>query len=144
MQLPDFNERGDLPDGVYLTRLDELIKRFGATPRRAMLSRRLRRIFDLAQSTARVKRFIVFGSFVTAKPEPNDVDIFLLMEDSFDVREVLGESSLVFDHHAAQNVLGASIFWVRQSAALGGEQGMIEFWQTKRDGTKRGIVEMVQ
>ena len=26
-------------------------------------------------------RFIVFGSFVTAKPEPNDLDLFQLMDD---------------------------------------------------------------
>jgi len=27
-------------------------------------------------------------------------------------------------------------------AAIGGEHGAIEDWQTKRDGTKRGIVEI--
>jgi len=34
-------------------------------------------------ASGHLARFIVFGSFVTAKPAPNDVDIFLLMEDSF-------------------------------------------------------------
>jgi len=28
-------------------------------------------------------RFAVFGSFVTDKAEPNDVDIVLIMEDAF-------------------------------------------------------------
>jgi len=36
----------------------------------------------------------VFGSFVSAKPEPNDVDIFLLMDDSFDVKSLFGEMRL--------------------------------------------------
>ena len=73
---------------------------------------------------------------------PNDVDIFLLMEDSFDVREVSPEAHLVFDHGAAQNLLGASVFWVRRAAALGGEDAMVAHWQIKRDGNKRGILEV--
>ena len=50
------------------------------------------------------------------KREPNDVDIFLLMDDSFDVRRVSPEARLVFDHGMAQNALGAgSIFDSPQS-----------------------------
>ena len=64
----------------------------------------------LANSTEKVARFIVFGSFVTAKPIPGDVDIFLLMEDSFDADQVYGEAAFVFNHQEAQSVLGASVF----------------------------------
>lgn len=49
--------------------------------------------------TGRVARFIIFGSFITAKPEPNDIDIFLLMEDDFDAEQLTGESRWLFDHH---------------------------------------------
>jgi hypothetical protein len=38
---------------------------------------------------------------------------------------------------------GASVFWVRRSGALGGEQAMVEYWQVRRDGGRRGIVEIV-
>jgi len=65
------------------------------------------------------------------------------MEDSFDVRQVSTEARLVFDHAAAQNLLGASVFWIRRAAALGGEDVTISDWQTKRDGNKRGILEVV-
>lgn len=41
---------------------------------------------SVGQDSGNLARFIVFGSFVTAKPAPNDVDIFLLMEDSFCTR----------------------------------------------------------
>jgi hypothetical protein len=103
----------------------------------------LERIYRLAGSTGHLARLIVFGSFITAKIEPNDVDIFLLMDDSFDVRQVSPEASLVFDHAAAQNLLGASVFWIRRAAALGGEEATIAHWQLKRDGGKRGIVEVL-
>jgi hypothetical protein len=40
---------------------------------------------------------VIFGSFVTAKPFPNDVDIFLLVEDTFDMSQLTGEAQLLFD-----------------------------------------------
>lgn len=66
---------------------------------------------------------------MTDKPEPNDVDVILLMEDSFDAAGLQGESVLLFDHAAADAHFGASVFWLRRLAALGGEQAMIESWQ---------------
>jgi hypothetical protein len=106
------------------------------------MAQRLARIYPLAVGTGHLAQFIVFGSFVTNKPEPNDVDIFLLMEDTFDVTRVTGETRILFEHASAQNYFGASIFWVRRMAALGGD-AVIEDWQLKRDGTKRGIVEII-
>lgn len=54
-----------------------------------------------------------------------------------------GEPRLLFaDHGTAQNHFGASDFWMRRMAAIGGDQAAIEDWQIKRDGTKRGIVEI--
>ena len=65
------------------------------------------------------------------------------MDDAFDVSKVTGEAAILFDHLAAQNYEGASIFWVRRSGALGGEQAATEDWQIKRDGTRRGVVEVI-
>ncbi|MCC7003330.1 MAG: hypothetical protein IT357_14320 [Gemmatimonadaceae bacterium] len=87
-------------------------------------------------------RFIVFGSFVTNRPEPNDVDVFLVMDDTFDLSQLKGEVVLVFDHPAAQAHVGASIFWLRQEAALPTEEDAVRSWQRKRDGASRGIVEI--
>ncbi len=144
MPLPDFNTNGDLPVGMYLASLDEVIDRFGkSTSQRAKIAERLKRIHSLVKSTNGLARFIIFGSFVTGKSSPNDVDIFLLMNDAFDVGKVTGETLIVFDHPAAQSYFGASIFWVRRFAALGGETATVEHWQIKRDGTQRGIVEVI-
>ncbi len=104
---------------------------------------RLRRIYRIALETGLVARFVVFGSFVTTKTEPNDVDVFLLMEDTFDAEQIEGEAALLFAHGAAQTHFGASVFWLRRLAALGGEQDTVEYWQIKRDGSLRGIVEIV-
>jgi len=87
-------------------------------------------------------RFVVFGSFVTAKAEPNDIDIVLLMEDTFDLALLHGEAVLVFDHLEAAARFGASVFWTRRSGALGGQDAMLEYWQVRRQGGLRGIVEI--
>ncbi len=109
-----------------------------------VVAERLERIYRLAMSTGLVRRFVVFGSFITDKLDPNDVDVFLLMEDAFDSAKLQGEAALLFDHNAADAHFGASIFWVRRFAALGGEQATIEYWQVKREGGVRGIVEIVE
>ena len=141
---PAFDNSGDLPIGIYQATLTEILQHFGTgTRQRELVGQRLERIFMLAHSTGKVARFIVFGSFVTTKSVPGDVDIFLLMEDSFNADEVYGEISLIFDHQEAQNILGASVFWIRKLAAIGGEQEAVEYWQIKRDNTRRGIVEVI-
>ena len=117
---PEFNDGGDLPEGIHAATIEDVFYHFAQSPRRAVMARRLDRIYRLAHWTGHLARLIVFGSFITAKIEPNDVDIFLLMDDLFDVRQVSVEASLVFDHAVAQNRLGASVFWMaerRRSAA---------------------------
>lgn len=141
---PDFNEQRDLPPGIHQATLVAVIAHFGrGSARRQLLAQRLTRIYRLVMETGHLARFIVFGSFVTAKPGPGNIDIFILMENTFDASQVTGEASLIFDHLAAQGYEGASIFWIRRVAAIGGEEAAIAHWQLKRDGTKRGIVEVI-
>ena len=142
---PKFNINGDLPRGIHKASLSDVIEHFGkGNFQRAILAQRLDRIYDIAVETGQMARFIIFGSFVTDKPNPQDLDIFLLMEDTFDIRQVAGEAQIIFNHMAAQNYEGASIFWLRRMAALDGEDAAIEHWQIKRDGKKRGIVEVLK
>jgi hypothetical protein len=142
---PDFNDNGDLPSGIYQATLAEVIEHFGkGTPQRRVVARRLEHIYALVAQTGHLARFVIFGSFVTTKPDPVDIDIFLLMEDTFDASRLSGETALIFDHVAAQNYEGASIFWIRRLVALEGKQAAVEYWQIKRDGTKRGIVEVIK
>lgn len=143
MTFPQFNENGDLPVGIYKATLQEVLDHFGRQNlQRRKVAQRLVRIYDLAIRTKHLKRFVVFGSFITEKLYPNDVDIFLLMEDEFDPNQVSGESAIIFSNLAAQEYEGASVFWLRSFAAIGGEQNAVEDWQYKRDETRRGIVEV--
>ena len=145
MTLPEFNEHGDLPPAVYRISLQDALQHFGtSTNRREIVASRLERAYEMARDSGHLKRFIVFGSFVTTKPDPNDVDIFMIMDDDFDVTKVDPASAVLFEHTAAQSHLGASVFWVRSMAALGGEQAAIEDWMVTREGHNRGILELTE
>jgi hypothetical protein len=101
LALPPLTEEGELPAGVHPASLSEVRSRFGlGSARRKTLILRLERIHRVARATGHLARFVVFGSFVTGKPEPQDVDLFLVMTDAFDASELTGDTRLLFDHGA--------------------------------------------
>jgi len=145
MPLPELTDFGELPPGVHPASLQETLERFGVgLAQRVAVGERLERIYRLAAATGHLARFVVFGSFVTDNPEPNDVDVFLVMDDTFDGDTLQDESAVLFDHAAADAHFGASVFWVRRLAAFGGQQAMVEYWQARRGGGRRGIIEIVE
>ncbi|MFT4548474.1 MAG: hypothetical protein ACI8XO_002188 [Verrucomicrobiales bacterium] len=102
MEFPDFNEHGDLPSKLYKASLGEVIHHFGSsTSRREIIATRLVRIYGITKGTGHLKRFIIFGSFVNEKPYPNDIDIFMIMDDDFDVTQVDPSGSVLFDRPIA-------------------------------------------
>lgn len=145
MRLPAFNSHGDLPEGLHRATLDEVFRRFGvSTEQRRRVHQRLVRIHRLASATGYLDRFILFGSFVTSKANPNDVDILLVMRDDFSLSACFGESRKLFYHDEAEAEFGASVFWIRPSMLV--QDTLEEFighWQTKRDLGRRGIVEVI-
>ncbi len=73
MALPPLTGRGELPQGLHLATLREVLERFGVGSRqRRAVALRLERIY---------------------KPEPNDLDVFLLMEDTWETQWVMSKGS---------------------------------------------------
>lgn len=145
MALPEFNEFGELPAGIYPATLGEVLARFGTgSVRRSDVTARLRRIYELARLTGMLERLIVFGSYVTDKESPNDVDIVLVMRDGFRLSQCPPEALPLFFHDRAADEIGASVFWVRPAMLIGGEtpDQFLGKWQITRDGRFRGIVEV--
>jgi hypothetical protein len=142
--LPPFTTSGDLPAGIHTADWEEIEERFGRTSdARLRALRRLRLLYELASRTGKLLRFLIFGSFVSAISLPRDVDIVLIMERDFRLEEAPRESWTLFSHSDAEARFGASVFWVREGMLT--TEHMREFldtWQLKRDGTRRGIVEV--
>jgi hypothetical protein len=146
MPLPAFDTRGDLPVGIHPATLTEVLDHFGhGTPQRELVTARPLRVYELAQQTGKLLRCVLFGSYVTTKPNPNDVDIILVMTDDFDVSTCDGQTEPLFDHLRAQQMFGASVFSVRPSTTFGvSVDEFIAYWQIKRDKSQHGIVEIIE
>jgi hypothetical protein len=143
MPIPNFTSAGDfLP--VSIAPAAEVLGRFGGgSASRQEATASLVRIHQVAAATGKRNRLIIFGSYVTAKPDPQDVDVVLVMADDFRWHEQAGETRDLFDHQRATQEFGASVFWVRPSAILVGTlDEFIAHWQVTRDRSLRGIVEV--
>ncbi len=71
--IPPFEKFGLLPPGIHWAEWDELVERFGVTPRRQRLLIGLREAIDIL-AAAGCQAVFINGSFVTRKAEPNDFD----------------------------------------------------------------------
>jgi hypothetical protein len=85
MPLPPFELSGDLPEGLHQAEMSEFFARFDrGTPQRQRMAARLRQAFDLVRPLGIVSRVIIWGSFITDKPDPADADILWVTLPTFD------------------------------------------------------------
>lgn len=144
MPFPDFNENGDLPVGIHKATLEETLEHFGkGSLQRQLAAQRFVQIYKRVKSTSQLSRFIIYGSFVTSKSNPKDVDIFLVMDDDFRANRFSNEIREIFERLQTEKDLGASVFWMLRASVMVNEKVFIEGWQTKRDKTLRGIAEII-
>lgn len=83
---------GVLPPGIHDCTMEEVQQVFGQfrrSDRRPQLTEKLRRFVADAQLSGIVSALIIDGSYVTAKAEPNDIDLLLALRADFDLREEL-------------------------------------------------------
>ena len=94
-RIPDFRRDGYLPEGVFLATEAEVTFRFGSANRkRRRLILRVRHWIRLARDVGAV-RLRIDGSFVTAKPEPGDVDAVVLLPSDFEARVGAGSDAAI-------------------------------------------------
>src|SRR6266446_3049430 len=137
--IPAFDATGNLPPGIYRATLDAIQARFCRGEVRAHWGQVLREVVALAQSTGRVEAMYIFGSFVTAKVAPADLDLFVIMAADFVSERVEGRARLLFDRSRAALVWGICLYWM---TAQTDRTSFLAAWQLRRDGGTRGIVEI--
>jgi hypothetical protein len=141
--LPDFTSEGDLPVGVHRCDWPEFQLRFGtSTPRRIWLVGRLEALVSLAGSTRKLKFIFVWGSFVTAKPSPKDLDVLLIMDERFELDSEPPSVQAAFDSVRARLLFESDVFWARASIGKEVLDTWLETYQISRTFRKRGIVEL--
>jgi hypothetical protein len=87
MAIPLFNENGWLPGGVHDCTLEEAAEQFGAfqsSDRRPELWARFIEFVREAKISGLIDMVLVDGSFVTAEPAPNDIDLIAVVSANLD------------------------------------------------------------
>jgi hypothetical protein len=80
LALPEFELNGNLPPGIHLTKLSEIRTRLGVgSVARQHQMNLLQMVADAAQNYSTIKRILLWGSFITTKPEPNDLDYSIVV-----------------------------------------------------------------
>src|SRR4051794_3951055 len=88
MPIPRLDEHGFLPPGVHDCTLEEIKERFAVfqeSDRRPTLFRKLENLVAEIRVTNMARWLVIDGSFVTAKADPNDIDLILVIYRYHDV-----------------------------------------------------------
>ena len=139
--IPDFRDDGYLPEGLHVATEAEATFRFGTdTPRRQRLALRLRRWIELSRAVS-AKRLFVNGSFVTSKPDPNDVDAVVWLPDDFIDRVADGNSEAMELETMLLTRHPEEIFAAEDRRDW---EDWLEFFSRTResDGRRKGVVEI--
>ena len=139
--IPPFRNDGYLPEGLFLALEADVLFRFGACSRRRQrLVLRLRQWLELAQLTG-ARRFLVDGSFVTAKPEPDDIDAVVLLSPDFQGRIDRGDEAAIVFEEMLVSRRPEEIFAAEDEQDW---EMWVEFFGRTReaDGRRKGLVEI--
>jgi hypothetical protein len=140
-RIPDFRPDGYLPEGMFLASQAEVTFRFGSANRvRRRLILRVRRWIELAREIHALRLFID-GSFITAKPEPNDVDAVVLLPPDFDEQVAASlDAATEFD----EMLLTRRPEEIFAAEDEGDWNEWVEFFSRTReaDGRRKGLVEV--
>lgn len=140
--LPPFDTRGNLPPGIHHASWEEMVKRFGCSPRRQWLLKGLRKaVRDLRRAGCNV--VYIDGSFVTSKESPGDYDACYELSD-IDLVKLRLFAPVFFDFangRAAQKAKYRGEWFPAEMAEGLTRRKFVEFFQrNKNDGEAKGII----
>ena len=106
------------------------------------MGERLRELFVLAILTGKLERIFVWGSFVSAKESPNDIDLLLIMSDDFQIEDTPGTCRFLFEHIRARVRFSSDVYWAKSTIGDEVLNLWLDTYQTTKDFKRRGIVEV--
>lgn len=139
--IPPFDERGNLLPGVHEVNWDELETKFNGSPCRVELLVGLREAL-VALRDAGCRVAYIDGSFVTSKEEPGDFDVCW---DAVGVDASLLDPVLLDlapPRTAQKERFGGELFPTNAQADSGSGALFLDFFQSDRDGERKGIVQI--
>lgn len=146
MPIPALNADGFLPPGTFDCTLPEVRARFGAFQGSDQRSRLFNRLLDLVtamQQSGLFETLLLDGSFVTAKPAPNDLDLVAVLRPGHDFERDLpmSEYALV-SRSMLRRRFGFDVIVAERDSHL--YQTYVEFFSRVRDepGRSKGLLRL--
>jgi len=147
MPIPELNENGFLPEGIHEASIEEVRERFGRfqrTDRRPALFTKLSTYLAEVRASGLVVAVILDGSFVTAKGEPSDIDLILVMRPDHDDRADLRP----FEYNAvAKHVVRRRYRFDVVRAREGSDEyeQAVRFFQLAKgpSGLRKGVIKVI-
>lgn len=140
--IPEFNEDGCLPPGIYEASFEEVKARFGFSGKRKKL---LQGMADLLNQCRMLHCDILYvdGSFVTAKLSPGDYDACwdTTAENREEVLNNVLHSLLESDSKTQKEYFGGEIYSAFSKAPLFPGIFIKDYFQMRKEGVgKKGII----
>jgi predicted nucleotidyltransferase len=128
---------------VSTASVKEIETRFGtSTPRRQFLFQQLQTLINRLRVVGGVKQIFLFGSFVTGKPSPNDIDFLVVMNGTFSTANLRGQDLDIFQHDLCRIKFHADLFWVTESVGTDQIQDLLDVFSHDREGQAQPIIEV--
>lgn len=146
MPIPEFDDRGLLPDGLHECAMEEVRERFGRfqrTDQRCKLYDALAAFIGDVRSAGVVRWVAIDGSFVTAKPDPGDIDMVVVLPPDHDFdAELLPVAYNVLSRRRARRCYGIDILVAAEGTPELG--AYIEFFREvkQKPGERKGILRL--
>jgi hypothetical protein len=133
-----FDADGFLPEGIHTATWTEFVDRFGSSPRRVAILRRVKVALAHLASVG-CPAVLVGGSFVTTKANPKDIDLVWAVTDAVDFDALHPVFQGPDGIPAIHAMFAADMF---PSFLVEGATGELfsEFFQHTRDGRRVGVV----
>lgn len=140
IMIPEFDENGNLPPGVYFCQWEEFKDRFGTNLTRARIIDGLELAISQLKA-AGCRTVYINGSFVTDEPLPGDFDACYDLENvDLDFLRANAPKLLnCFDRNAQKAKYKGEIFPSNQPVGNYGNNSF-DFFQKDRKGNKKGII----
>jgi hypothetical protein len=144
--IPAFNEKGWLPEGVHDCSVAEAAARFGTfqvTDRRPRLWSNFTEFIGEAKACGLIEALLMDGSFVTDNPNPNDIDMIVVVSGSCNLAAELqpGQYNLI-SQRRVRNRFGFDIVVVIEGSD-NLELAISFFQQVKQQpGERKGLVRI--
>jgi hypothetical protein len=135
--IPTFQDGTNLPVGLHPATMEEVVKYFGNSVKRSRLCTTLQKVLITAKG-CNFRKVILFGSFVSSKESPGDIDLFWTLSPGTDTDTLKSNCRDLLDGTNSKERFQCDVFWCfDEDDAI---RRMATMWELDRAGKKRGLI----